>query len=515
MHGRCVGRVLCAVLFVIWAGTSAQQTTTGGTGVQSCTTINGYAGQCLPQSECDEEARIDLRTSDTCSKGYHCCATNTLPGGPAKPPATRILECDGGRGYCVLKSECQVRVFRLRTNACATYKEVCCPKESTTVEQVGGMTNGILPAATPTPSVTTWKPSEEIASTPDPELPTTVMGDLDEIIDQHGNGTESEEHATEPLLTSGGTMPPSSSPPESPSTMAASPSPDAGSNSTLVLKPTVSSALFSYTECGQRTANGIAERSLNVLDRTEYGEIPWMAALFAMPQKRYCCNGALISERAVLTTAYCLVLCDRAKDQLRVRLGEWDLNASVEPLAPVDYGVQRVHKHAGFQFTSMINNIAVLELTDHVTYGPTVQPVCLPLPEYSVRSTENILVTGWGATVQPVEAQSTGSNILKTVLLHSIDRTICQKDLRKRHQPGNFRLDESFVCASTQLDERPCSGDAGAPAVIEVPRSDDRYYIHGLVSWGHGCYQNVTVHTVLTGVAHFRKWIAKTLKKIN
>ncbi|XP_052861928.1 phenoloxidase-activating factor 2-like [Anopheles cruzii] len=423
-----------------------------------------------------------------------------------------MLECDEGRGYCVLKSDCQVRVFRLRINACATYKEVCCPKESTTVEQIG-MTNDILPAATPTPFATTGKPLEEIPSTSEPELPTTVISDLDDIIDQNGNRTEGQEYDTQSFQTpDGGILSPSS--PVSPTTMDTTPSPDAGSNNMLVLKPSISSALFSYTECGQRTANGIAERPLNVLDRTEYGEIPWMVAIFAMPQKRYCCNGALISERAVLTTAYCIVLCDRAKDQLRVRLGEWDLNASIEPLAPVDYGVQRVHKHADFRFNSMINNIAILELTAHVTYGPTIQPVCLPLAEYSVRNTENILVTGWGATVQPVEAQSAGSNILKTVLLHSINRATCQKDLRNRHQPVNYRLDESFVCASTQLDERPCSGDAGAPAVIEVPRSDDRYYIHGLVSWGYGCYQNNTVHTVLTNVAHFRNWIDKTLKKI-
>ncbi|XP_052890973.1 transmembrane protease serine 9-like [Anopheles moucheti] len=321
------------------------------------------------------------------------------------------------RGYCVKSENCSVPTYRLRSNRCPTYEEICCPKST-------------FPGA------------------PTTDKPDPISNLLEEFSRDN----------------------------------------------------------FIYQECGQRNPYGVVEHTINQDVRAEYGEIPWMVALLELPDYRYCCNGALIDKNAILTTAHCITIFGGNVSQIVVRVGEWDMSSTVELILPrQDIGVKKIYVHDDYKKSSLINNIALLVLNASVEYQATVQPVCLPEAQYELKSHENMIATGWGAMV---EANATSKQILKVLHLNRVEMSICKREL-KTEVNRDFELHESFVCANINHKdkERPCKGDAGAPVVVEIPRMVNRYYLHGLVSWGYGCNQNRTTYTVLTHVGHFRNWI--------
>lgn len=63
---------------------------------------------------------------------------------------------------------------------------------------------------------------------------------------------------------------------------------------------------------------------------------------------------------------------------LKVRLGEWDAKANVEPLKYVELGVVRVKVNPFFNRANLQNDIAVLTLDQPVVLAstPHINPVC-------------------------------------------------------------------------------------------------------------------------------------------
>ncbi|ETN61715.1 hypothetical protein AND_006634 [Anopheles darlingi] len=468
---------------------------------ETCTARDGSGGHCRLSSECDDSPLIDLLTIE-CSKQDHICC-------PSKPKKRRnvlagldaLPECRSGYGYCVVKAECSVRAFRWRDDRCPSPFHVCCAKASVVVPVHSTTANPSTTTTAKVPSTTISMPIDTL------DNPTTIKT---EAATYRQPVTELDESNASTFPNNVELLTERSVPEEE------------------VIPPIPGAALlrdnFTFKGCGYRTMDGVVEQLVrNQLDRAEYGEIPWMVAIFrsingssASTTFRHCCNGALISERAVLTTAQCVSRCGGSHvDEMLVRLGEWDLNSSIEPLQPEDFRVLKVHKHKDFNVHSLINNIAVLELTADVHYGPTIQPVCLPEVHYTFSSSqETLLFTGWNATTGSVRQSSTGRNVLNLVFLHHHDRSVCEKEIRYVQKIPAFLLHKSFVCANVQHEGWPCGGEAGAPVVAEVPESDNRYYLHGLVSRAYNCQQNRYPITMLTSVSFFRSWIKRTLSTI-
>lgn len=439
---------------------------------------------------------------------------------------------------------CSVRTFRLRSNRCPSFEEVCCPKNTFPEESIT-LKEPAKIATTTTVSPISIVPTTQEVATPSPTIiektdyPSTTQ--LPNLLDQGGctecdalssfNATKINElnmtTTTTKSLSSGtiATTEPNEEvdPTETlnianlaENSFVEAHVSNSSSNTPLSRNTThIVSALlqeftpdnFSYRACGQRNPSGVVEHTVNEDFRAEYGEFPWMVALLELPEKRYCCNGALIDSNAILTTAHCVTRCGGKMAQIVARVGEWNMSSTDEMVIPrEEIGVRSVHIHPAYFPSSLINNIAVLELKESVHYQPTVQPVCLPSTEQQLRSSENMIATGWGAMVGQ---DATVNQILKRLDLQRVEKSICQKELKTVQSPYRFELHQSFVCvgANHPEQERPCDGDAGSPVVVEIPSMVDRYYLHGLVSWGYGCNQKRNKHTVLTHVAYFRNWI--------
>jgi Trypsin len=128
-----------------------------------------------------------------------------------------------------------------------------------------------------------------------------------------------------------------------------------------------------------------------------FGKHPWQAAIIKQSflSKRISCGGALISSRWVLTAAHCVH--SATPSQLRVRLGEWNVREQSEKFPHEDYEIERKEEHPDYKPATFQNDIAVIRLTQDVSYKEHIVPVCLPEPATNWVG-ERAVVIGWGRT---------------------------------------------------------------------------------------------------------------------
>ncbi|XP_016973904.1 serine protease grass-like [Drosophila rhopaloa] len=184
---------------------------------------------------------------------------------------------------------------------------------------------------------------------------------------------------------------------------------------------------------------------------------PWMAFLYVSNNLEMCrCGGTLISARFVLTAAHCIKLCPKT-EELRVRLGELDLNTSTDcttydyqPICapPVEeYTIEKWTVHEDFDLFSGWNDVALLRLSRKVIFKDHIRPICLPLNYDLLKFTSSIgetyLAVGWGKMEDQDFANSTMEVYINT----------------KECSGGR---DSSFLCADG-LYVDTCTGDSGGP----------------------------------------------------
>ncbi|PSN36360.1 hypothetical protein C0J52_19727 [Blattella germanica] len=99
------------------------------------------------------------------------------------------------------------------------------------------------------------------------------------------------------------------------------------------------------------------------------GEYPWQAAILKkdVQESVYVCGGTLIDDLHIITAAHCVKSYNG--HELRVRLGEWDVNHDVEFYPYEERDVASVHIHPEFYAGLLYNDIAVLKLTQPVDRG--------------------------------------------------------------------------------------------------------------------------------------------------
>merc|ERR1711971_555166 len=143
-------------------------------------------------------------------------------------------------------------------------------------------------------------------------------------------------------------------------------------------------------------------------------------------------------------------------EDLRIRLGEWDVNNDSEFYTHIEFDATDIFVHEEFYPGNLYNDIAMIRLKGYVdfTRNPHVSPVCLPdhLEDYAGQRGH---VTGWG------------------------------KDAFK--------------------------GDGGGPLVCEINGISQ---LAGIVSWGIGCGEQ-SVPGVYVKVSHYGTWIQDQLLRRN
>ncbi|XP_034233747.1 phenoloxidase-activating factor 2-like [Thrips palmi] len=267
--------------------------------------------------------------------------------------------------------------------------------------------------------------------------------------------------------------------------------------------------------CGVRNRLGVGTRiSGGLNDETNFGEIPWMVAVF---RKRgdgaeYLCGGGLIAPNVVLTAAHC-VINDVSGSSLLVRAGEWDSRTEAEVYKHQDRDVENVIIHPDYKRKTLHNNMGLLVLREPVRIGYHIGTICLPEQDQNF-DFNTCLVSGWGK--DKFGKDGVYQNILRLIEdLPVVPHAECQDKLRRTRLGAKFILHKTFMCAGGIQGRDACTGDGGSPLVCPMTQDDDSRYVYaGIVSWGIGC-GTADVPGVYADVAMFRTWIEEALAPYN
>ncbi|KAJ0178346.1 hypothetical protein K1T71_006169 [Dendrolimus kikuchii] len=259
-------------------------------------------------------------------------------------------------------------------------------------------------------------------------------------------------------------------------------------------------------QCGIRHSQGINGRIKTpsyVDGESEFGEYPWQVAILKKDPKEsvYVCGGTLIDGLHIATAAHCIK--SYKGFELRVRLGEWDVNRDVEFYPYIERDVLSVHVHPLYYAGTLDNDLAILKLDRPVdwTKYPHISPACLP-DKYTDYAGQRCWTTGWGKDAFGDNGKY--QNTLKEVDVPILSHGQCQQQLRQTRLGYNYELNQGFICAGGEEGKDACKGDGGGPLVCE---RGGTWQLVGVVSWGIGCGQ-VGVPGVYVKVAHYLDWIA-------
>ncbi|KYB28923.1 hypothetical protein TcasGA2_TC031030 [Tribolium castaneum] len=266
-----------------------------------------------------------------------------------------------------------------------------------------------------------------------------------------------------------------------------------------------------HRQCGTRHSQGINGRIKNpvyVDGDSEFGEYPWQVAILKKDPKEsvYVCGGTLIDNLHIITAAHCVKTYTGF--DLRVRLGEWDVNHDVEFYPYIEREITSVNVHPEFYAGTLYNDLAILRMDKPVDFAkqPHISPACLPSPHDDYTGSR-CWTTGWGKDAFGDFGKY--QNILKEVDVPIVNHGLCERQLKQTRLGYDFKLHPGFVCAGGEEGKDACKGDGGGPMVCE---RGGTWQVVGVVSWGIGCGQ-VGIPGVYVKVAHYLDWIRQVTQR--
>nr|BAC29606.1 unnamed protein product [Mus musculus] len=240
--------------------------------------------------------------------------------------------------------------------------------------------------------------------------------------------------------------------------------------------------------CGRRPRMSATYDRITGGSTAHKGEWPWQASL-RVNGKHYC-GASLIGERFLLTAAHCFQGTNNPKN-LTVSFG-----TRVTP-AYMQHSVQEIIIHEDYVKGEHHDDVAVIKLTEKVSFNNDVHRVCLPESTQIFPPGEGVVVTGWGS----FSYNGKSPLLLQKASIKIIDTNTCNSE-----EAYGGRIVDTMLCAGyLEGSIDACQGDSGGPLVH--PNSRDIWYLVGIVSWGHECGR-VNKPGVYMRVTSYRNWIA-------
>ncbi|XP_031752037.1 transmembrane protease serine 2-like [Xenopus tropicalis] len=125
------------------------------------------------------------------------------------------------------------------------------------------------------------------------------------------------------------------------------------------------------------------------------GNWPWHVGL------RYktglLCGGSIISPKWIVTAAHCVYGSRSSTSGWKVFAGALTLPSYSDANG---YSVERIIVFPGYNSSNNDNDIALMKLTDKITFNYNTQPVCLPNAGMFWEAGTQCWISGWGTTSQ-------------------------------------------------------------------------------------------------------------------
>ncbi|XP_031752398.1 transmembrane protease serine 2-like [Xenopus tropicalis] len=226
-----------------------------------------------------------------------------------------------------------------------------------------------------------------------------------------------------------------------------------------------------------------------------YGNWPWQVGL------RYktglLCGGSIISPKWIVTAAHCVYGSRSNASGWKVFAGALTLPSYSDANG---YSVERIIVFPGYNSSDNDNDIALMKLTDKITFNYNTQPVCLPNAGMFWEAGTQCWISGWGTTAQ-------GDNIARTLQYAEVQ--LVPSHVCNQSHVYNGSITPSMLCADGLYGWiGSCQGDAGGPLVT---KTNGTWWLVGDTSWGVGCAQPNTPG-VYGNMAMFVEWIYLQMK---
>ena len=266
-----------------------------------------------------------------------------------------------------------------------------------------------------------------------------------------------------------------------------------------------------------------AERVANGENSAGPGAWPWIARLIyegnSIQPKATFCSGSLVTQRHVLTAGHC-ARTEGLGEPVEVVLGELDLTNEYDCLVTEDncggngtegrqcyedvycadsakrYKVKEITISPNFNSeggihprTFVINDIAVIELTEHVLFTGFIQPICLPSPGEKDNSGTRMALAGWGNIAEGRRP------VVSAAILQELDKLI-EIPLEDSEAEDGFGcktlldldLRDNQMCLSREEGSKgnSCRGDSGGPVARLRRTNRGRWELAGIISFGFG-----------------------------
>ena len=204
------------------------------------------------------------------------------------------------------------------------------------------------------------------------------------------------------------------------------------------------------------------------------------------------CGATLLDSRHVLTAAHCI---DTKNVSAITIVGGVHNTQQQDADKQQVRRVQRMFVHPGWNRELLINDIAILRLSEPIQFTRFVQPACLPGPDPKPDST--VVVVGWGSEVLG-------------------GRTIAQLKQTHMQVVGNCRSliptvdDSKQICIANRVGgESVCQGDSGGPI---LQQQNGQWYVQGVTSFGVVCKTDGNLlPNVYVRVSAYLDWIKSTM----
>jgi len=195
------------------------------------------------------------------------------------------------------------------------------------------------------------------------------------------------------------------------------------------------------------------------------------------------CGGSWIAPQTVLCAAHCVDGNENNPSAFIIRYNTLQ-HASGPTLTVI-----RVKKHESYNGNTIINDVALIFVSQAMTPGANAQIIVLVEPGYQPSEGTLLTTSGWGLT--------SGGGPLSPDLRQVTKAALTKAACTSRYQ-GINAIHDSMVCAFS-TGKSACNGDSGGP--LTNPQGQQC----GIVSWGmSNC---LTYPTVYGHIGYLRQWI--------
>ncbi|ESN95517.1 hypothetical protein HELRODRAFT_193530 [Helobdella robusta] len=274
--------------------------------------------------------------------------------------------------------------------------------------------------------------------------------------------------------------------------------------------------LSCYTqECGKRDASfDLKDTYIRNGFIAKDSAWPWQIQMYKniidINETLFSCGGTILSERWILTAAHCLFRGDELWQNSAYRI-----QVGTNRLFDKRFKELTVDEVKLFQYNSSVaaNDIALIKLSEPLTFNKTVQPICLAQPNI-VEAYDVCVVTGHGKT-DPADGISSSKLLLQgkmNVMTHSECLASYVEILQRSENEFNVTYEKQF-CAGLMpafIGIRPMEGDSGGPLMCRNSRF--QWTQIGVVSYGDDSKIDYCPISVFTRVSYYYKALMDAMK---